>query len=468
MDDVPIGTNSCIGLTFAKWNEGYIPGALKQPISKLNMENIGIPDNSDGTLFRWTTGGDLSEWNSMWGAGTVTKNAAGNILLTNNNSITAAGYQHTTDVGKFIYFRVKMHSDRVGAVLDICSATVDKLFSVPNDKWVIVSARIETASAKPAIFIGPWTNSNDTLEISDAYIGDGSFSAGLQNDAGSGNYINVKGVTPSPYSRGFVFNGINSYCDVPNSLAGKSVGSIRIKVNELSADAWSDVWSFNNEDTSTAFRLERAGSHGSYYVYGIGPGINGICVSQTGFSVRDIVLTCDGTTFKVYVDGKFFASNPYSGTPFPSTSYITLGRKTSSSGYFKGALSDFALFDYALSRVEVARLASNQDEVLLRSITYHDTYADSNKTSSLLADSLSNITKHQHWALLSYIRNGINDRLKSQMLSMGFTQYPAYNWTANSNIPYVAVGKGQRCLKEDLRTEGNDRWFATISMQYEG
>lgn len=95
----------------------------------------------------------------------------------------------------------------------------------------------------------------------------------------------------------------------------------------------------------------------------------------------------------------------------------------------------------------------------------YDVYGvDSARTA--LAYALDAIPAGTYWALLSYDACGSNSTLNGTMQRMGFREYPSYDWGSYVRSAYVAIGKGQRCLKEDLRGYGVDRWYATAQLYY--
>lgn len=97
--------------------------------------------------------------------------------------------------------------------------------------------------------------------------------------------------------------------------------------------------------------------------------------------------------------------------------------------------------------------------------TRYDTYGvDADRIS--LAAALLAIEQNTFWVLLSYDANNTNATLTTQMTNMRATQFIGYNWATYYRSPYAAFGKGQQCIKEDLRTYGIDRWYATLSLYY--
>lgn len=103
--------------------------------------------------------------------------------------------------------------------------------------------------------------------------------------------------------------------------------------------------------------------------------------------------------------------------------------------------------------------------------TYYDTFGAVG-THTTLATALAALKDSQYWALTSCgaIINpdpGMATALKNQLAAMRMTQLAEVVWsTSTRRSCYAAFGKGQLCWKEDLRGHGNDRFYATISVQF--
>lgn len=114
-----------------------------------------------------------------------------------------------------------------------------------------------------------------------------------------------------------------------------------------------------------------------------------------------------------------------------------------------------------LTTTGLCLLIWGEDGVVSHKQVYNVASVDADRNS--LASKLATIQGNQYWALVSYASCGTNTTLNAQLNTMGALQYTSYDWSLFPNSPYVAFGFGQTCIKEDLRTYGNDRWYATLS-----
>lgn len=104
-----------------------------------------------------------------------------------------------------------------------------------------------------------------------------------------------------------------------------------------------------------------------------------------------------------------------------------------------------------------------EDGTVLSNQRYDTHGVDADRTA--LAAALAAIEPTVYWALVSYDACQTNATLDNQMRAMGAFTFVEYGiWASNYRSPYAAFGRGQRCFKEDLRTYGNDRWYATIDL----
>ncbi len=102
-----------------------------------------------------------------------------------------------------------------------------------------------------------------------------------------------------------------------------------------------------------------------------------------------------------------------------------------------------------------------ENDGTLVSNTLYDTYGvDQARTD--LANALLNVGSFW-WALTSYDACKSNATLDQVMTDLGSIDFVEYNWDSYYRSPYACIGFGNRLIKEEVRSYGDDRFYATIN-----
>ena len=158
------------------------------------------------------------------------------------------------------------------------------------------------------------------------------------------------------------FNGTSNYFDVPDS-SGLNFGDV------LSAECWFKL----SDRTVGNTQFVRRGGTGAYsFGYGgdaaSGGAPNTVFLARTGTGAianstqtitdtttwHHAVVTKNGSTVKIYVDGVEGTTIVLSQTLIDVSATLRIGAHQSATEYFKGTLDELALYSYALSPAQVA------------------------------------------------------------------------------------------------------------------
>jgi len=184
---------------------------------------------------------------------------------------------------------------------------------------------------------------------------------GNTNDI-SGNNINgtPMGLTySSDHAQGSasgVFNGTNEYVNINSSAlpAGKSARSISLwaKPNSVSETVFRWAFAYGAPKTSSAMLVGQNGT--TLYGGGFGDDLK-VGSFWKANTWHHICLTYDGTTARLYGNGKLLVSGAKNWDLILTVAAI--GRQVSGLEYWNGSIDDVRLYNKALSDTEVAALA---------------------------------------------------------------------------------------------------------------
>lgn len=79
---------------------------------------------------------------------------------------------------------------------------------------------------------------------------------------------------------------------------------------------------------------------------------------------------------------------------------------------------------------------------------------------------MQQINNQTYWCLMSYDACRTNEQLINYMKEIKANKFSEHDWNTEPQTPYVQVGKGQNCLKEELVKNNKFVWYATITYYF--
>ncbi len=186
----------------------------------------------------------------------------------------------------------------------------------------------------------------------------------LEDVSGNGNNGTILGGADVREGR-ITFDGVNDYVTMPAGLL-QECNSTTIAVNIKPSEERKNVfaWTFGNSSENGYIFMNPANPSGylrTAVTLGDYRGENGIDIGSLPINQwTSVIVTWKGTDAKVYVNGTLKESGNFGY--FPSDLGRTVQNYLAKSqygadGYFKGQMSDFRVYNYALSSEEVKELS---------------------------------------------------------------------------------------------------------------
>ena len=197
-----------------------------------------------------------------------------------------------------------------------------------------------------------------------------TFTGNANDLTANGNHAIVNGATPTQdrfnfANRAFAFDGIQSNLRVKNATQLNSVAttiSFWVKVNALPATGEAFILSHGGWQERWKISLP---AHGKpvFTTNAVG-GIKDMDTDSVALPVglwRHLVMTHDGVTDKIYVNGVLKNSKAATGNLNSTTKSFGIGfNPIDTANYFNGALDDIFIFNTALTAAEITTLYTAQ------------------------------------------------------------------------------------------------------------
>lgn len=160
------------------------------------------------------------------------------------------------------------------------------------------------------------------------------------------------------------FDGINDRIDCgtyfPNIIDGTNNFSIECCVYPKSPQAtYADIWG-NHTEPFSGIVLQQSGSEQNYYTWGFGCGTFWGTTSGKFYLSENkwnhLVAVRSGSTLAVYINGIFIISGTEPAALVPNSTFnfqIGTGYNLNSSRYWNGSVSNFKVYNRALSATEI-------------------------------------------------------------------------------------------------------------------
>ncbi len=196
----------------------------------------------------------------------------------------------------------------------------------------------------------------------------------VQDSSGKGNDGALKG--DGSYDAGYsgqalVFNGINTYVDLPIGTLLTSLRDTTIATHVYfggGSGSWQRLFDFGSGTNAYMFLCPRQGTSGNMRFAIRSATVNEQIVDSPGVMTEGwhhTAVTFDSTTMRIslYLDGQLVASGPTTLLPkdIGSTTQNWLGRSQYvADAYFLGSIDDFRIYNRILSQAEVRYLAGDR------------------------------------------------------------------------------------------------------------
>ncbi|MDO8474223.1 MAG: LamG domain-containing protein [bacterium] len=207
---------------------------------------------------------------------------------------------------------------------------------------------------------------NPGIVISDlqkGLVGNWKMDGNAKDSTPNSNHGTVTGATLTTDRKGqtnkaYSFNGTTNYVSVPTSSSLQITGSVSISVWVNAATQAGDVRIVNKESAADTdgYALGLASNN----IAGkIGDGTNCYLNSTSAVSTgawNHLVMTGDGVTMKMYINGVQISQTKSCGSVASNTSILAIGARYSATQFFTGSIDDVRIYNRALSATEVLAL----------------------------------------------------------------------------------------------------------------
>ncbi len=175
--------------------------------------------------------------------------------------------------------------------------------------------------------------------------------------AGSAGEMRADGAS-GKYNSSIEFDGTNDYINLGNQ-------SLLRDFYQLTVSAWIYGTSLPSSDLDVVFYKDTSGFYLGVFDRKIRFRSSDLTSDSTTSSTtisnnqwHHIAATYDGTTVKLYLNGKLDGSEPATGTISENTLSSTIGAFGSSSQFFTGKIDDVRVYKYALSSSQIQKLVN--------------------------------------------------------------------------------------------------------------
>ncbi len=161
------------------------------------------------------------------------------------------------------------------------------------------------------------------------------------------------------YNTAIQFNGSTNYIDIPNSTSLNPTSEITLEawvkwnIVPSSGNGWAQIIDKNSDNgyqiqhssNNSAFEFALQTTSARTYIIGGTSPVQGVWYHVVG--------VYNGSTIRIFVNGNLDGTNNLSGTIVPNTSNVNIGRRTSGDRYFNGVIDEVAIYNRALSPIEI-------------------------------------------------------------------------------------------------------------------
>ena len=299
--------------------------------------------------------------------------------------------------------------------------------------------------------------------LSDGLIAYYPFNGNALDESGNGNNGAVYGATLATDRFGncnsaYYFNGVSNYIEIPHSE------DLNIQ-QSLTLAAWVRSESPINPETYIIAKGDQVPYSlmvkQGYYALNVGYNRLTSYALPTSFTAREnnwhfVVGTYDGTNAKVYIDGVLENTVPYTEILLSDAGPIQIGHRPTSRNYsvlfFKGAIDDIRIYDYAISGQEMLDLYTEQVPSNDCLIAYYPFNGSGNDESGNGNDGLpeGGLLYGQGACGNASLFDGVDDYIRvphSGTLDLGYSSFTLISWIKSEhyiNLPFEIVEKMDR------------------------
>lgn len=221
-----------------------------------------------------------------------------------------------------------------------------------------------------------WDDNNPTGPYNYLKIVDGG------NDL-TGVFTGEQVTTPGPYQDepgAYIFDGIDDYMTLAGNNNPQFTISMRIRPDVIQIMDISKMSEYPSAPScDRSFYLDGDGHLTARIFDGQSRTVTSALTIASG-TWTDIVMTGDGSTLKLYINGNPQGSVPAGIPATYSSPEFVLGQAQETTSFFKGQISDVKFFDHALTQSEIAALTNS---LTVSGVTVYDKVYDRTVVATL-------------------------------------------------------------------------------------
>jgi hypothetical protein len=324
-----------------------------------------VPDGIAGRMYV-----NDAAWTG-WGVGGGSLSVVNGVLVFGHNG----AYQYLTltttlTAGKHARLRARITSGTPSTTnIDVyVYGQGDNVGTIPIDgSWGVIDIPLAYSGALLYLYAGGWGSANVyTMEVSDFYLGDGSYAAGWPRDnSGSGNHGTAcVGVVPCAGVSGNAaqFDGVGAHADATPSLGSPDKYACTFWMRQDGTTDRIPVI-IGNGFNADGFYIQGGAGSSAYVLYvcraGATEGPFTVATLTAGVWTKiGIVVSCAAKTYAVYINGAYSSGGSLTNTPLPPANKLSLGYYAGGF-WFPGAIDEFRIYTRALAPEEIAYLYTN-------------------------------------------------------------------------------------------------------------
>jgi hypothetical protein len=247
------------------------------------------------------------------------------------------------------------------------NAFTDKSANQPKTFFYVVKAVDKSLNTS-----GNSTQVSATPSCGPTLVARYTFDGNISDSSGNANHASTNSAptfVAGKYGSAMDFSGTNQYAMVPAGLLASVTNfTIAVWVNWDGGAAWQRIFDFGNDTTQYMFLTPSSGSGTLRFAVTTNGGGAEQILQTSPLPVgqwRHVAVTRNGNTARLYTNGVVAATNTVMIAPAsfnPALNYLGRSQFTESAGdpLFNGRLDELFIYNYALSDVEITRLAANQ------------------------------------------------------------------------------------------------------------
>ena len=310
------------------------------------------------------------------------------------------------------------------------NAFTDKAANQPRTYYYVVKAVDRSLNSS-----GNSAQVSATPTIISAQVARYAFDGNAQDSSGNANHAIVLDGTPNfagagNFGTSMDLNGTSQSAMLPAGLfASVTNFTIALWVNWDGGGVWQRIFDFGNDTTQNMFLTPSSGGSTNYLRFAITTGSGEQQLNAPALPIgqwRHVAVTRNGNTARLYTNGVLAVTNTVTIAPAsfnPALNY--LGKSQWPDPLFNGRLDELFIYNYALSDIEITKLAANQPP---------PPTVPTSMTTMLMGNSM----------LFSWPSNYVGCRLESNSISLTATSaWFTVSSSATTNQMFLPISSAQ-------------------------